>query len=101
MVALSQVTILSIGVVSGMIDPLAGKVEHGKVTVGDKVKVISRDGVQAPQTADMKVTKLFYLQGLQRVEVNEAYAGTNTVHVHVHVHVYHVMSHHWLGFCLL
>jgi GTP-binding protein len=54
---------------------VTGKVEVGKVRVGDKIKVLSRDGVESTAVPDPKVTKLFYLQGLQRVEVEEAYAG--------------------------
>lgn len=52
---------------------VTGKVEHGSVALGDKIKILDRDGNQ--QSAETKVTKLFYLEGLNRVDVNEAYAG--------------------------
>lgn len=50
-----------------------GLVERGKVKLGDKIKVISREGDRI--SAESKVTKLFYLEGLRRVDVTEAYAG--------------------------
>lgn len=52
---------------------VTGKIEEGQVSVGDKIKVISRDG--SVVSVESKVTKLFYLQGLQRVDVETAYAG--------------------------
>lgn len=52
---------------------VTGKVESGKISVGDKVKVIEREG--NVKIAETKVTKLFYLAGLTRVEVDCAYAG--------------------------
>lgn len=52
---------------------VTGKVESGKVSIGDKIKVLSRDGkLLFPES---KVTKLFFLEGLKRVDVNSAYAG--------------------------
>lgn len=52
---------------------VTGKVESGKITVGDKIKVLSRDGeVLFPES---RCTKLFYLEGLTRVDVTEAHAG--------------------------
>jgi GTP-binding protein len=52
---------------------VTGRVESGKVSMGDRVKVMNREGnVVEP---DVKVTKLFYLEGLQRVDVEHAYAG--------------------------
>jgi len=52
---------------------VTGKVETGTVAVGDKIKVLSRDGKQL--FGETKVTKLFYLEGLARVDVEKAYAG--------------------------
>lgn len=52
---------------------VTGKVETGTVKIGDKIKVLSSEGVQ--QFGESKVTKLFYLQGLQRVDVDSAHAG--------------------------
>lgn len=52
---------------------VTGRVETGKISLGDKLKVMNREG-QVVQT-DGKVTKLFYLEGLQRVDVDHAYAG--------------------------
>ena len=52
---------------------VTGKVEAGKISIGDKVKVLNREGTQLE--AEAKVTKLFYLEGLQRVDVENAYAG--------------------------
>jgi GTP-binding protein len=52
---------------------VTGKVESGKVSVGDRIKVLDRDGKQLLQ--DSKVTKLFFLEGLLRVDVESAYAG--------------------------
>lgn len=51
----------------------SGKVESGVVSIGDKIKVLSLDGT--PLVNEAKVTKLFYLEGLQRVDVERAYAG--------------------------
>ena len=52
---------------------VTGKVEAGTVSVGDPIHVLSRDGEkQGPET---KVTKLFYLKGMERIEVDKAYAG--------------------------
>lgn len=52
---------------------VTGKVEAGKVKVGDPIKVMNRDGANLFSVS--KVTKLFYLEGLCRVDVEEAYAG--------------------------
>ena len=52
---------------------VTGKVESGKVSLGDKLKVMSRDGTVVQ--AEAKVSKLFYLEGLSRVDVDHAYAG--------------------------
>jgi GTP-binding protein len=52
---------------------VTGKVEAGKVSIGDPIKVMNREGV-VTQT-DAKVSKLFYLEGLERVEVEHAFAG--------------------------
>jgi GTP-binding protein len=52
---------------------VTGKVEAGKVSLGDPVKVLSRDGETLQ--AQGKVTKLFFLEGLTRVDVEHAYAG--------------------------
>lgn len=52
---------------------VTGKVETGKISLGDPIKVLSREG-QVVQ-GQGKVTKLFYLEGLNRVDVSEANAG--------------------------
>lgn len=52
---------------------VTGKVEHGQISIGDKIKVMNREG--AVTESEAKVTKLFYLEGLQRVDVEHAYAG--------------------------
>ena len=52
---------------------VTGKVEHGKVSVGDRIKVLARDGTLLK--GESKVTKLFYLEGLKRVEVENAFVG--------------------------
>jgi len=52
---------------------VTGRVETGKVSLGDKVKVMNREG-QVTEN-EVKVTKLFYLEGLQRVDVEHAHAG--------------------------
>jgi GTP-binding protein len=54
---------------------VTGKVETGSIKLGDKVKILTRDGSAPSNVGEMKVTKLFYLQGLQRVDVSEANAG--------------------------
>ncbi len=52
---------------------VTGKVETGKVALGDRIKVLSREGkLLFPES---KVTKLFFLEGLKRVDVEAAYAG--------------------------
>lgn len=52
---------------------VTGKVESGTLRVGDRVKVLDLEGKQVQ--GETKVTKMFYLQGLQRVEVDVAHAG--------------------------
>jgi GTP-binding protein len=52
---------------------VTGKVETGKVAIGDRIKVVSREGKQL--FPESKVTKLFYLEGLKRVDVDVAHAG--------------------------
>jgi len=52
---------------------VTGKVEFGTVKVGDKIKVLNNKNEQVG--AEGRVTKLFYLEGLTRVDVLEAYAG--------------------------
>ncbi|RYH04650.1 GTP-binding protein [archaeon] len=52
---------------------VTGKVETGSIGLGDPLKVFSRDG-QIVQSVG-KVTKLFFLEGLKRVDVTRAYAG--------------------------
>jgi GTP-binding protein len=54
---------------------VTGKVESGQVSIGDRIKVLNREGEQ--QALESKVTKLFYLEGLKRVDVEHAYAGQN------------------------
>lgn len=52
---------------------VTGKVESGVIKVGDKLKVMNREGQVL--SAESKCTKLFYLEGLTRVDVDEAHAG--------------------------
>ena len=52
---------------------VTGKVESGTVRIGDKIKILGSDGTQKGN--ESKVTKLFYLEGLERVDVEKAYAG--------------------------
>lgn len=52
---------------------VTGKVEAGQISIGDRIKVLSRLG--QPIGLPSRVTKLFYLEGLQRVDVEKAYAG--------------------------
>jgi GTP-binding protein len=52
---------------------VTGKVESGSIKLGDKIKVLSREGKLL--FPDSKVTKLFYLEGLKRVDVDATYAG--------------------------
>ena len=52
---------------------VTGRVESGTVKIGDRIKVLGTDGrLLFPES---KVTKLFYLEGLKRVDVNTASAG--------------------------
>jgi len=52
---------------------VTGKVETGQIKVGDRIKVLNIDGEQSGM--ESKVTKLFFMAGLQRVEVAAAQAG--------------------------
>lgn len=52
---------------------VTGKIESGVIKVGDKIKVMNRDGVLV--ASETRCTKLFYLQGLARVDVEVAHAG--------------------------
>ena len=52
---------------------VTGKVEAGTVSIGDPIHVLSREGEK--RAPDSKVTKLFYLKGMERIEVDKAYAG--------------------------
>lgn len=52
---------------------VTGKVEAGSINVGDKIKVLDKENNQLG--TESKVTKLFYLEGLSRVDVQSAYAG--------------------------
>jgi GTP-binding protein len=52
---------------------VTGKVEAGSISVGDRIKVL--DNASAMVGSEAKVTKLFYLEGLARVDVTTAYAG--------------------------
>lgn len=51
---------------------MLGRVESGKVKVGDQIKSLSPDGSLQEQT---RVTRLFIRQGLDTIDLNEAYAG--------------------------
>ena len=46
---------------------VTGRVDYGSVKVGDRIKVLSVDGEGQDES---KVTKLFYLAGMERVEVS-------------------------------
>jgi GTP-binding protein len=52
---------------------VTGKVEAGRIKVGDKIKVLSLDGGQLG--AETKVTKLFFMEGMTQVPVKMANAG--------------------------
>lgn len=54
---------------------VTGKVEGGVVNIGDRIKVMNTKGDTQKTNVEAKVTKLFYLEGLTRVDVNTAYAG--------------------------
>lgn len=54
---------------------VTGKVEAGTINVGDKVKILARDGTPMGPKGGSQVTKLFYLEGMHRVDVTEARAG--------------------------
>ena len=52
---------------------VTGKIEIGSVSIGDKIKVLDLHGNKIGQ--ESKVTKLSYFQGMQRIDVEEAFAG--------------------------
>jgi len=52
---------------------VTGKVESGRVSIGDEIKVLNGKGEQLGTKS--KITKLFYLEGLKRVDVESANAG--------------------------
>lgn len=52
---------------------VTGRVETGRISMGDKIKVMNREGTVVETEA--KVSKLFYQEGLVRVDVDHAYAG--------------------------
>lgn len=52
---------------------ITGKVETGVLSVGDSVHILNREGVEVK--GETKVSKIFYLRGLERVDVDKAYAG--------------------------
>ncbi len=52
---------------------ITGKIESGKVAIGDRIKVLNREGAQVG--VESRVTKLFYLEGLTRVDVDVGYSG--------------------------
>lgn len=52
---------------------VTGKVESGEIAIGDTIKVLNAEG--AVTETEAKVTKLFYLQGLNRVDVERSYSG--------------------------
>ena len=52
---------------------VTGKVESGTVRMNDKIKILTREGKEI--SSNFKVTKLFYLKGLTKVDVDVAYAG--------------------------
>ena len=52
---------------------VTGKIETGVISIGDRIKVLDRENKQLGQ--DSKVTKLFYFEGLGRIDVEKAYAG--------------------------
>jgi len=73
---LSEPFALSVNTISGdsfLGRVVTGRVESGSVGVGDSIHVLSRNGDEI--AAESKVTKLFYMRGLERVEVDRAYAG--------------------------
>lgn len=51
---------------------MLGRVESGKVKVGDQIRSLSPDGSLQEQT---RVTRLFIRQGLETIDLNEACAG--------------------------
>lgn len=53
---------------------VTGKVESGKVKLGDRVKVLKMENSQGVG-GEGRVTKLFYMEGLEKIDVTEAHAG--------------------------
>ncbi|MBB4211382.1 GTP-binding protein [Rhodothalassium salexigens DSM 2132] len=51
---------------------LTGRIESGRVRMGETIKILSLNGVKA---GEARITKLFHYEGLARVPVNEAGAG--------------------------
>ena len=52
-----------------------GRVESGRVSIGDRIKVLTSKGELGGSGKECKVTKLFYLEGLRRVDVESVSAG--------------------------
>lgn len=52
---------------------VTGKVESGRAKVNDKIKILTREGKELP--GNFKISKLFYLEGLKRVDVESTQAG--------------------------
>ena len=46
---------------------VTGKVESGTIRMGDKIKILTREGKEI--SSNFKVTKLFYLKGLTKVSI--------------------------------
>ncbi len=77
-----QVTLLDYNSYVGRIG--IGRVFRGKITVGQQVVVMRKDGTQT----SFRITKLFGFIGLKRIEINEAKAGdivavTGIANIHV------------------
>lgn len=64
-----QVTLLDYNAYVGRIG--VGRVFRGKISVGQQVIVLKKDGTQK----SFRISKLFGFKGLQRVEIEEAVAG--------------------------
>ncbi len=54
---------------------LTGRIESGRVRVGDPIRALRADGDGARVVEEARVTKLFSFAGLERVPVEEASAG--------------------------
>jgi GTP-binding protein len=52
---------------------VTGKIERGTVSIGDEIKVLDVNDKLIKQK--QKVTKLFYLEGMERVDITKAHAG--------------------------